>query len=189
MKTKHVFSLIFILSLLVIVLSASAFADKWDDPATASDLSHVHKFGDWITMIEVSCNSYGEQVRICSVCGYKQHRFLDAIPHAYGPWSAVSEATDHSAHTEQRTCTRCGHVDTKLVYPEGTLRLWSEGRTVKDVQKILLSLGYLSPRAVDGTYGYMTEAAVKQFQEANGLTADGIGWPQTVNLILKSKNG
>ena len=45
---------------------------------------------------------------------------------------------------------------------------------VRDVQIRLAQLGYLDYREVDGYYGVYTEAAVKAFQEDNGLYVDGV---------------
>ena len=61
---------------------------------------------------------------------------------------------------------------------------------VKEFQEILLKLGYdFSEYGADGSFGNLTEAAVKKFQEANGIEADGevgtltwaalLGKPQT----------
>ena len=49
------------------------------------------------------------------------------------------------------------------------------GEDVKSVQKALVSFGYsVGSKGVDGEYGSSTESAVKSFQKAKGLTADGI---------------
>lgn len=56
-----------------------------------------------------------------------------------------------------------------------TLRRGSSGEYVLQVQEILLKLGYdLGPWGADGKFGARTEAAVKAFQAASGLKADGI---------------
>ena len=56
------------------------------------------------------------------------------------------------------------------------------GETVYKIQERLLRWGYYSGE-VDGIYGSRTEAAVKKFQKANGLTADGIAGPATLAAI------
>ena len=65
------------------------------------------------------------------------------------------------------------------------------GPEVADVQKALVALGYPLPkRGVDGIRGPETSAAVKKFQEDNGLEVDGDPGPNTVaklNAVLKSK--
>lgn len=53
-----------------------------------------------------------------------------------------------------------------------TLRKGSRGEAVTALQRALLSLGYAI--AVDGIFGSQSEAAVKQFQSARGLEADGV---------------
>jgi len=52
------------------------------------------------------------------------------------------------------------------------LKLEVENDKVEEVQQLLKDLGYLDK--VTGYFGTDTEAAVKKFQENNGLTADGI---------------
>jgi hypothetical protein len=48
----------------------------------------------------------------------------------------------------------------------------SEG--VKNIQRRLNDFGWTPPLVVDGIFGAKTEAAVKNFQQKNGLAADGI---------------
>jgi peptidoglycan hydrolase-like protein with peptidoglycan-binding domain len=50
--------------------------------------------------------------------------------------------------------------------------------TIKQVQQLLNYLGY-DPGAVDGVDGRQTQAAVRRFQGAEGLTVDGIAGEQT----------
>lgn len=50
----------------------------------------------------------------------------------------------------------------------------SKGDRVIDVQKMLMQLGYSLPKyGADGSFGNETLAAVKKFQQDNGLTVDG----------------
>ena len=58
----------------------------------------------------------------------------------------------------------------------------STGNEVKQIQTRLKSWGYYKG-TVDGVYGSKTQAAVKSFQRANGLTADGIAGPKTLAAI------
>ena len=59
-----------------------------------------------------------------------------------------------------------------------TLRRGSQGDEVADLQTIL-NARYGADLEVDGNFGKATEAAVKAFQKAHGLTADGICGPKT----------
>ena len=49
-----------------------------------------------------------------------------------------------------------------------TLKLWSKGEAVKALQKAIGKL------AVDGSYGRLTEARVKEYQKAKGLPVTGV---------------
>lgn len=66
---------------------------------------------------------------------------------------------------------------------EETMKIGSRGEPVAELQEALLALGY--PVDTDGIYGPGTAAAVKRFQEARGLAADGIAGPQTRAALLK----
>ncbi|MFT9497951.1 peptidoglycan-binding domain-containing protein [Anaerosolibacter sp.] len=61
---------------------------------------------------------------------------------------------------------------TAPVKADGTLKLGSKGTAVKDLQTKLNANGY--KLVVDGIFGKLTLAAVKDYQTKNGLTADGI---------------
>ncbi|MCY1015804.1 peptidoglycan-binding domain-containing protein [Pyxidicoccus sp. MSG2] len=59
-----------------------------------------------------------------------------------------------------------------------TLKRGASGPSVKALQQALAGAGF-SPGAADGQFGPKTEAAVKAFQKAKGLVADGIVGPKT----------
>lgn len=61
---------------------------------------------------------------------------------------------------------------------EPTLKRGSEGTAVRDLQDALTQLGF-DPGPVDGIFGARTEAAVKAFQRAHEIDADGIVGPIT----------
>ena len=64
----------------------------------------------------------------------------------------------------------------------------STGSVVTQIQKKLSAWGYYDG-AVDGVYGSRTEAAVRYFQEKNGLTADGKAGAQTLAAMGISTKG
>ncbi len=67
------------------------------------------------------------------------------------------------------------------------LKKTDNGPEVENIQKCLQQLGYLNSSVkVNGNFGSATESAVIKFQQANGLTADGIAGNRTQEL-LKSK--
>ena len=63
------------------------------------------------------------------------------------------------------------------------LKYGAQSGKLKTYQKRLNSLGYLTTEP-DGKYGTDTVAAVKRFQEINGLIADGFLGPGTVRLLM-----
>lgn len=58
----------------------------------------------------------------------------------------------------------------------------SSGSVVSQIQTKLKNWGYYK-YSVDGIYGSRTEAAVRSFQQRNGLTADGIAGPATLRAL------
>ena len=64
-----------------------------------------------------------------------------------------------------------------------TLRLGSRGSAVIDLQRRLATAGF-SAGTADGIFGSNTDAAVRSFQRARGLGADGVVGPQTWSELL-----
>jgi hypothetical protein len=70
-----------------------------------------------------------------------------------------------------------------------TLRRGDSGPCVKNAQQQLIRHGF-KPGPADGDFGAKTEAAVKKFQKARGLTVDGIvgkaqTWPALLGPVAK----
>jgi peptidoglycan hydrolase-like protein with peptidoglycan-binding domain len=59
------------------------------------------------------------------------------------------------------------------------LRKGDQGDDVKQVQEKLIAAGFPVQGGADGKFGQHTEDAVRAFQTANGLTADGVVGPKT----------
>ena len=84
-------------------------------------------------------------------------------------------------------------IPTETPQPEekksGTASVWTilrkddSGDAVANLQEALIELGYLTGKA-DGNYGEATVSAVKAFQKANGLTADGTAGEETQKAIF-----
>lgn len=66
-----------------------------------------------------------------------------------------------------------------------TLEFGSRGADVLKLQKALLALGY-DTNGADGKFGRGTESAVKAYQAANGLTADGKAGHLTLTKLYDS---
>lgn len=139
----------------------------------------------WVTKSETkaTCAQKGSKVEECSVCKQTRTTESNMLPHVYGSWSVSKQATDHSQGERTRTCTVCGNKEKESFYPDGTLlRGGKKGEAVQNLQMKLIAMGFLHDVA-DGIFGKNTEQAVKQFQLAEGLTSDGIAWPQTISAV------
>lgn len=69
-----------------------------------------------------------------------------------------------------------------MVY--NTLRSGSSGEDVRRLQDSLASAGYnIGAAGSDGVYGTDTENAVRQYQQDNGLTVDGIAGAETLGAL------
>jgi len=142
-----------------------------------------HEYGKWTVEKEPSCTEKGLRTRTCKNCGYEQEQTMDKLPHDY-KWKITVKATDHSSGTRKRVCQVCGHEEPEVSYdPKGTLRRGDRGDDVRQVQQLLADQGYLSARGVDGIFGGGMERAVMEFQKDQGLSPDGVAWPQTIKRL------
>jgi len=73
-----------------------------------------------------------------------------------------------------------------------SLRLTSpamQGEDVKQLQSWLLDLGYTGIGSADGVFGRLTDAAVREFQQTNTLTVDGIVGQMTWAALYRAASG
>lgn len=62
----------------------------------------------------------------------------------------------------------------------------SRGEVVRQIQKALCGAGY-HVGVIDGIFGLMTEEAVMMFQQAKGLSVDGIVGPATLARLIPNR--
>ena len=103
--------------------------------------------------------------------------------HKFGNWVVTRMPTCTMTGQQYHTCRVCGTSETETFYPQGTLKLYDFGEAVTELQKKLHEQGFLSSAYVDGQFGTHTKEAVESFQSTIHLTADGIAWPQTIDLL------
>ncbi len=78
-----------------------------------------------------------------------------------------------------------GGAETKVTVELFELRRGARGEQVKTLQRLLIALGYdVGGWGADGDFGAKTEVAVKAFQKARGIGADGIVGKNTWNELL-----
>jgi N-acetyl-anhydromuramyl-L-alanine amidase AmpD len=94
---------------------------------------------------------------------------------------------DKIAQLRRDVATRLG-TSARLTRAWTTVRKGDSGERIKTLQYLLRARGYgLTP---DGAFGVSMETAVKSFQAARGLTADGIVGRYTwETLLLNAQNG
>ena len=74
-------------------------------------------------------------------------------------------------------------------YVQALSKYGSNGSEVRSIQEKLKRWGYYTGN-VDGIYGSRTVAAVKKFQQKNGLSVDGIAGPKTLSAMgIQSSSG
>jgi peptidoglycan hydrolase-like protein with peptidoglycan-binding domain len=64
-----------------------------------------------------------------------------------------------------------------------TIRLGDSGEDVRRLQRVLARMKVLAADRVDGSLGSVAELAVKDFQQSEGLTVDGVVGPNTWNKL------
>ncbi len=69
-----------------------------------------------------------------------------------------------------------------------TLEYGDKGSDVRQMQEVLIALGYLDDKA-DGKFGSKTEQAVRAFQSLNGLEVDGKAGSKTLTLLYSLYQG
>ena len=84
-----------------------------------------------------------------------------------------------------RVGDRLGSASDAVVVSD-VLTAGMSGEQVRQVQSRLAALGYLSASFISGTYDDATAQAVRQFQQANGLTADGTAGSATQSRLYAS---
>ncbi len=69
-----------------------------------------------------------------------------------------------------------------------TISIGSTGQDVRRLQRIFVMTKALSPGNITGTFDSTTEQAVKDFQQGEGLTVDGIVGPATWQALPADPN-
>ena len=94
----------------------------------------------------------------------------------------TTTAAQHPTTTPTTVRTTTSTQPTAVVVPTTPLKPGDTGSEVTQLQHALAQAGY-SPGKADGSYGDATTQAVKDFQSAHALTADGIAGAQTLAAL------
>ena len=108
------------------------------------------------------------------------------MPASSEPGSSVPESsTPGSTEPIDPTAPRYELTLPVTCQMSGGAKLGSSGSDVRCLEERLdqVSRGGALRFQVDSVFGEDTEAAIRQFQEINGLTVDGIAGPETNTLL------
>ena len=155
--------------------------------------SQWKKLTDKITEAGIKVEDFEKAIRNSSKAQKKlakQNKNWEELIDEYGSLGKVFESGALSADilTEALGMVRTEATELKLTI-DRILNRGSIGDDVKQMQKVLKQLGYDlgtfgdNADGIDGRFGKVTQAAVKAFQEANGLTVDGIVGPNTLKAL------
>ena len=112
---------------------------------------------------------------------------VDKLLEKYGSFENIFKSGAVGADKLKEAINGVGDAMYDVSGIEGIFKMGSSGDEVKKLQSALQGLGYeLGKFGADGIYGGVTEAAVKAFQEANGLKIDGIIGPETLAALEKA---
>lgn len=131
------------------------------------------------TVVQASINERGGVTG--GQTGDQTGREIAVSPYRNYPWDIVLRYVgdlDESPGAE---------TETESNLDSGLIRRGQTGARVKRVQALLIYFHGIpcGPDGVDGDFGPNTEAAVREFQNRAGLSADGIVGPMTVNELLE----
>lgn len=101
---------------------------------------------------------------------------IDALQDDARPWAIDSAFSKVPAKPDPKLTAK---------QKSAVMHRGSKGEFVTELQNNLVALGY-GPMAIDGVFGIVTERAVKKFQSASGLKADGWAGPRTLEAIGKA---
>ena len=173
-----------------------------DHRAVTIEVANSKSGGDWPVSDEAMESLIDLCVDICQRNGIEKLRFTgdktgNLTMHKYfaatacpGPY-LEARFSEIARQVNQQLGGEAPQKEEKKVKVElDVLRQGSKGATVKALQRMLYAMGYdLGSKPVDGSFGPKTLAAVKTYQQAQDLAADGIVGEKTWKKLLGVANG
>lgn len=83
---------------------------------------------------------------------------------------------------------RAGGASLAYAAPAATIDGERSKLSIREIQQALKNAGF-DPGSVDGKLGRRTRGAIREFQRAHGLKADGIVGPQTRTMLISYLTG
>lgn len=145
-------------------------------PGTGGDAGHVVLFNGWADAAHTRFHTLEERGG-----GHGAVEHVRDVGYTVGDFVAAPYRYNQVAGGPAPAPTPAPGPATPASMP--TLHLGAKGPAVADLQRRLANAGF-SPGPVDGNFGPQTQAAVRRFQAARGLTVDGWVGPQTWGALL-----
>lgn len=180
-------------------VKASATNSSSSSSSSSSGSSTSSSYTNGRTDVYLQIGSSGKQVKILQnrliVLGYltgtadgEFGETTEAAVKAFQKRNSIYDDGVAGPTTLTKLYSSSAKKASSVVANLGSIRPGTNGSAVRALQQQLKTLGYYSG-SVDGDYGSGTTAAVTAFQQANGLTADGIAGKATQNAIYAAING
>lgn len=133
-------------------------------------------------------SNHGDPISWMKHFGDNMDKFRERVQARLGdtetPATAPVAKPEEEPAEKPATPAKAENKAESVVYDMKTLRINSEGTQVKVLQWLLNHTTDYTAGIVDGHFGTKTLAAVRQFQEANGLTVDGVVGKKTWTKLL-----
>lgn len=182
MHRKGIAAALVVVTLLALLPAALAAADTIgyvtstglnirEKPSATSTVLRCAEFGDKLTILRTEGDWYFVQFN-SSVSGYAAKKYISA-----------KQTTSSSTQNAPSTDDSLPDSISDLGGAPNTSKKGDRNSSVVKLQKALKIHGYYTGNA-DGIYGDGTEEAVKKFQRARGLTADGVAGKVTIKLLF-----
>ena len=75
---------------------------------------HEHTFGEWVQTLAPTCEETGKEERVCSDCGEKETRDVEAKGHSYSEWNETKAASCEEDGSRYRSCSECGDEQSEV---------------------------------------------------------------------------
>ena len=184
---KRLISVILVLSL-VLAGASVAFADSLRIGSRGDEVTKLQKALQKLGLYSMKVDGVYGQGTFAAVQAFQKKYGLKAdgiagaktLAKLYG--SAETSSAPAAEAGEGKKDTEEGKEETAAPAASGTMRQGDRGENVKQLQAKLKELGLYSLKT-DGVYGRGTAQAVLEYQQKNGLKADGIAGPKTLAKI------
>lgn len=133
-------------------------------------------------------SNHGDPISWMKHFGDNMDKFRERVQARLGgtetPTTALEAKPKEEPTEKPATPEKAENKAESVVYDMKTLRINSKGTQVKVLQWLLNHTTDYTVGVIDGHFGTKTLAAVRQFQEANGLTVDGVVGKKTWTKLL-----